>query len=71
MQTVRHCGHLHIMYTLFIALSALVSRFSAGRGSLLMTGFMDYGKSSSSTAVRVCLLLSVVASGFQPFVMFF
>lgn len=47
--------HAHIMETLFITLSALVSCFCSGRSCLLMTGFMDYGKSSRSTAGMLVL----------------
>ncbi len=64
-------GHSHTMDMLFIAFSALVSYFCAVTGCLLMTGFMDYGKSSCSTAVLACSLLTVVASGFDLLCWFF
>lgn len=47
--------HLDVMDTLFIALSALVSCFCVARSCiwccLLMTGFMDYGESSSTAGM--------------------
>lgn len=45
--------HVHIMDTLFIALSALVSCFCVSWSCLLMTGFMDYGKSSSTVGMLI------------------
>lgn len=61
--------HVHIMDTLFIALSALVSCFCVGRSCLLMTGFMDYGKSSSTAGVLIvdcgCKWFPVFSSDFS------